>query len=114
MDNSNRDRLYEFIKRKLTLNDSLVLTSQTRLVEDLKLIGDDADEFMGDWAEEFSIEAGDFLLDSYFPAEGLNLIGAVLAPFRKKTQAVTLTIGMLEKAVDLGVWDTKKIENKTD
>jgi Protein of unknown function (DUF1493) len=114
MDNQNRDRLFKFIKRKLALNDSLTLTSKTRLVEDLKLLGDDADEFMGDWAEEFSIEAGDFRLDSYFPTEGLNLIGAVLAPFRKKIEAVTLTIEMLEKAMDLGVWDSKKIENRTD
>ena len=60
------NRLVEFTENEITPKTDAVLSRETRLVEDLGLIGDDADEFMGDFSKEFAVEGGDFEFSDYF------------------------------------------------
>ncbi len=84
---------------------STQLSSQTRLVEDLQLVGDDAFEFIEAYAERFSVEAGDFSFEKFFPVEGFNPLAVIADIFRKPKQLAPITIGMLVKAAAAGRWE---------
>lgn len=88
------------------LGKKVVLTRQTDLVEDLGLVGDDAVEFMDAYASEFNIEAGDYKFSSYFGPERLWL----LPGFSKGRRKISITLGMLELAAKVGVWDSRQLE----
>lgn len=105
------NRLVEFTENEITPKTGAVLSRETRLVEDLGLIGDDADEFMGDFSKEFAVEGGDFEFSDYFPPEGFDLVGMVGGLFSRDSEAGTITLGMPEHAAELGVWDTDRINS---
>lgn len=105
------NHLVEFTENEIAPMTNAVLSRETRLVEDLGLIGDDADEFMGNFSKEFAVEGGDFEFDDYFPPEGFDLIGMVGGLFSRDGGAKTITLGMLEHAAELGVWDTDQINS---
>lgn len=46
------------------------LTMGTRIGEDLRLIGDDADEFLDKFSKEFAVDLTAFPFSDYFPDEG--------------------------------------------
>jgi hypothetical protein len=101
------EKLVEFVVTETSPPANLVLSKQTDLVEDLNLVGDDADNFMGKFADEFRVEAGDFDFNDYFPAEGFNPFATVGGLFSNKLKGKSLkpiTLGMLEKAIQSGVW----------
>lgn len=46
------------------------LTLDTRIGEDLCIIGDDAEEFLFDYAQEYGVDFSKFEFGDYFPDEG--------------------------------------------
>lgn len=82
------------------------LTPQTDLAEDLGLVGQDAFDFMENYATQLSVNKGDYEWSNYFEPEGLWL----LPSFRKKQKKKPITLGMLALAAQMGTWNTKAIE----
>ncbi len=72
----------------------------TELVADLGLVGDDALQFMNDYATLFSLDWAEFRFDAYFEPEQLWLLPSLR---RRRTKQV-LTLGMLEAAALAGRW----------
>jgi hypothetical protein len=60
------------------------ITLSTRLAEDLKLLGDDASEFIERFSEQFNVDLSGFVFSDHFPAEGsaemLAYLSRVAAP----------------------------------
>lgn len=106
------ERIISLVEREVAPPKTLVLTRETDLVEDLGLSGDDADDFMGKYAEEFAVDAGDFDFSAYFPPEGfdpIGIFGRLISGSAKKNAIQPLTLGMLEKAAQNGVWKTEEL-----
>ncbi|MDH5381448.1 MAG: DUF1493 family protein [Cyclobacteriaceae bacterium] len=76
------------------------LIRETALEQDLKITGDDSDEFILAFSKEFNVDISDFDIGKYFSDEGGLSILHVL--FGKKTGKTPLTLGDLEKAVETG------------
>jgi Protein of unknown function (DUF1493) len=82
-----------------------VFTRQTDLVRDLGLVGDDAFEFMENYAACLNVKTGDFDWSDYFDPEGLWPLPKEGKPKKKKL----ITLGMLEMAAIDGEWDSNKL-----
>ncbi|BCQ27720.1 hypothetical protein NK8_59090 (plasmid) [Caballeronia sp. NK8] len=81
---------------------------------DLELSGDEAQIFMEGFFDHFGIERGDYEFDRYFGGEGFNLFAiffAMLSPSYKKRhfEREPITIRMLQRAIELGTWDSARI-----
>jgi len=81
------------------------LKKSTRIERDLKITGDDAVEFIMAFNERFDVDISEFMMDEYFEAEGMShmlpIIDFLLRRKKKRTRK-SLTIGDLEKAIELG------------
>ncbi|ABM35124.1 DUF1493 family protein [Paracidovorax citrulli] len=84
----------------------ITYTRDTELVKDLGLTGDDAFQFMEDFASRFNVMTGDYRSEDYFEPEGLWLLSA----FRKKKATTPVTLGMLLLAARDGIWDKNRLE----
>lgn len=105
--------LETFIRKEAGIRASRPVNRSDRLEDDLDLTGDDADDFMGKFFERFPVKYGDYEFHRYFSEEGFNLFSILLLSFskkqRKKYEKEALTVGMLEHAIHLGVWDSKRL-----
>ncbi|HEV3426846.1 MAG TPA: DUF1493 family protein [Paraburkholderia sp.] len=105
--------LEAFIRKEIGLSPKRPLNPFDILEDDLGVTGDDADDFMGAFSRRFNVESGDFDFHRYFEMEGLSVW-----PFSiftnwlhkrwgiKKYEREPLTLAMLQRAIDLGVWET--------
>jgi hypothetical protein len=114
MPSSIWDELESFVRSEAEVGKHRALTRGLNLETDLDLTGDDADDFMGKFFEKFKVEHGDFDFDRYFSAEGFNLFVVIGFFFskklRRKYDKEPLTLGMLEKAIEAGVWNSDALE----
>lgn len=105
--------LETFIRKEAGIRASRPVNRSDRLEDDLDLTGDDAGDFMGKFFERFPVKYGDYEFHRYFSEEGFNLFSILLLSFskkqRKKYEKEALTVGMLEHAIHLGVWDSKRL-----
>jgi Protein of unknown function (DUF1493) len=85
------------------------MTEGTDLRNDLRMAEEDADEFLAKLFREFSIAPGDFDFTRYFPSEGLWLL-PTFGLGKGRPAPRRLTIGMLVRAAETGVWHTSTIE----
>lgn len=76
-----------------------VITKDARLVEDLRIDGDDLAELMEVFFDRMQVDQRGFDADTYIPEEGLRLFG-------KKRQTRPLTVAMLMQSVWKGDWTT--------
>jgi hypothetical protein len=110
MPSSIWEELELFVRSETEISKHQALTRGLNLEKDLDLTGDDADDFMGKFFEKFRIEHGDFDFDRYFSPEGFNLFVVIGFAFSKKSRRKydkePLTLGMLEKAIEAGVWNS--------
>ena len=83
------------------------LTEHTRIVEDLKLDGDDGIEFIDSFHNEYPFESSGFNYANYFGSEGLSLGILNWIRGRKTPQRRPLTIGMLIDAAVNGKWTSQ-------
>jgi hypothetical protein len=113
MNNSTWQQLEAFVRREVGIRESRPLKHADRLEDDLDLSGDDADIFMGKFFDRFPVQPGDYDFARYFSEEGFNLFLILAMPFSKKLRQrydkAPLTVGMLECAIRLGVWDSAEL-----
>jgi acyl carrier protein len=93
-------------KRKL-------ISRHTRLQEDLRITGDDSDEFMAAFGKEFNVDVKNFRIGDYFDDEGDPILPSIIRTLFGKTKRTTktLTIGQLEKSVRAGRLDEDVINS---
>jgi acyl carrier protein len=84
------------------------LTRETSIENDLRITGDDADEFIIAFGKEFNVDVSKFPIGDYFGDEGDPILPAILGKERKLKK---LTIGQLEKAVVAGHLDENVINS---
>lgn len=63
------ENIFVFVARELPSYKG-ELTMGTRIGEDLKLIGDDAEEFLDKFSKEFTVDLSELPFSDYFPEEG--------------------------------------------
>jgi hypothetical protein len=87
------------------------LTRETQLQRDLKIWGDDADEILIKFSEEFHVDVSQFPLGKYFEDEGDQTFLDIVRFFsrKKKQPKKVLTIGDLERSVVAGRLDESVI-----
>ena len=109
------DELENFVRKEAGVFSNKILRPETSLEDDLDITGDDSDIFMERFFSYFLVDVGDFKIDRYFSGEGGGLLSiltkAISINSTGKFDKIPLTLGMLEKAIDLKMWDTERIEN---
>lgn len=83
------------------------LSGTTRLGADLGLDGDDASEFMTDFAKTFEVDLSEFSFVDHFSVEsGLNPIGLLVRLFTKgkRSEAADVRIDDLVRAAEAKKW----------
>jgi acyl carrier protein len=85
----------------------------TRIKEDLKINGDDADKFLIAFGNEFKVDVSQFKIDEYFDDEGEPILRAIIRMVtgKQRRQTKELTITHLEKAVLAGRLDEEVINS---
>ena len=102
-----------FLREQIGLYPTDKVTASDRLEEDLHVTGDDAAELMEAFADRFKVANGDFVFQRHFYEEGYNLFSFVDFLFRRKRPKIEkepLTVAMLQRAIDLGVWVSQRIK----
>lgn len=89
------------------------ITKESSLEKDLKITGDDSDEFLIAFGKEFNVDVSQFRIGDYFSGEGDKILPAIIRLFtgKEKRQRKVLTIGHLEKAVIAGRLDEEVINS---
>lgn len=87
------------------------ITRETTLEGDLRITGDDSDEFLIAFGKEFNVDVSKFPIGDYFGDEGDPILPAIIRFLfnKKKRQTKPLTVGQLEKAVIAGRLDEEVI-----
>lgn len=109
--------LEAFIREEIGLSPKKPLRPSDTLENDLGVTGDDADDFMGAFSKRFSVEHGDFDFHRYFEMEGFSVWPfSVFTSWLHKRWGIKtykerepLTVAMLQRAIDLGVWETERL-----
>ena len=82
------------------------INRDTQLLSDLKITGDDADEFLLAFSNEFKVDISSFKIDEYFSDEEDYVSSTFKDLFRNKYQGKKpLTVSHLEKAILVGRLD---------
>lgn len=116
MDNSNWNLIVEFTHKYWSFRNE-VLTKGTRLQEDLGIKGDDADNFISDFANTFKVNIDNVDLSKYFESDNDDLLSSIVALFKNKSNMKskkegTLTLGDLEYALEIGKLDDNNINKQ--
>ena len=97
---------FPFLFKKKEIN------RDTKLVVDLKITGDDADDFFIAFAEKFNVDISGFKIGDYFGNEEDFVASLIKDLFRNKEKGrKSLNIGHLEKAVIVGRLDEDVINS---
>ncbi len=96
MVNDDLDRVRALLVNETGIRSSKV-TESSRLVEDLRIDGDDLADLMHSYFERLSVDQTGFNADRYIPDEGFSLFGR-----ERKTQPIT--VSMLVEGVRSGRW----------
>lgn len=97
---------FPFLFKKKEIN------RDTKLVVDLKITGDDADDFFIAFAEKFNVDISGFKIGDYFGNEEDFVSSLIKDLFRNKEKGrKSLNIGQLEKAVIVGRLDEDVINS---
>ncbi|WP_233831648.1 DUF1493 family protein [Paraburkholderia sp. ZP32-5] len=113
--------LENFLRDKKYLSPREVLRPDIDIRWKLGIDGDDAVAFIPAFFETFQIREGDFLYSRYFDGEGISSFSALLTllfalffknyreEVRQQRQASIVTPQMLQRAIELGVWDSQRL-----
>jgi hypothetical protein len=106
--------LVSFIRKKLRYPTRLPISPDTSVEDNLGVTGDDSPEFMEAFFVRFNVDPGDFDCNRYFEGEGVfdpfsAVLRSVFRRSRKESQRQPLTVAMLQRAIDLGVWDSERL-----
>ena len=106
------EKLRQFIIRE-RWEYNFPLKRDTQIGSDLKIYGDDSDEFLIAFSKEFNVDVSKFKIGDYFGDEGDPILPAIIRVVtgKKKRQTKVLTIGHLEKAIEAGRLDEEVINS---
>ena len=90
-----------------------VISRDTKLEGDLKITGDDSDEFLIAFGKEFNVDVINFRIGEYFGDEGDPILPTIIRPLlgKEKRKTKVLTVGHLEKAILAGRLDEEIINS---
>ena len=104
-----------FVRKESGVFPNKILKPDTSLEDDLDITGDDSVAFMEEFFSYFQVDVGNFNINRYFLGEGGGLLEMLTSGILKKRAGklnrVPLTLRMLEKAINLKVWNTERIED---
>ncbi|MCC8395143.1 DUF1493 family protein [Paraburkholderia sp. MMS20-SJTR3] len=115
-----------FLRERGFLSPREVLRPDIDVRWELGIEGDDAAAFTPDFFRTFQIKEGDFAYDRYFGSEEFNpffpLHSLLFAVFfrryreevRGQREASKLTPRTLQRAIELGVWDSERLTDLKD
>lgn len=110
------DELKKFIRSEIWISDKRQLFPADVVEDDYGSTGDDADQFMEEFFHRFSIGRGDYDFHRYFEIEcsgpPIPFFGRwYMRKVLKIPEYVRepLTVAMLQRAIDLGVWDSQRV-----
>lgn len=111
MDNNIFESIKSFVEKQ-RWQYPFALERTTKIEKDLKITGDEADEFIIAFGKQFNIDVSNFNIDEYFEPEGDKILPAIVRFFtgQKKTKNKELVLGDLERAVIVGKLDNIVIE----
>jgi hypothetical protein len=112
MNNKILEEIKEFIEKE-RWKYPFELNEQTRLEQDLKIYGDDADEFFLAFGKEFKVDTSKFSVAAYFRSEGDPFLSGIIRWLTNKIKIgrKNLTIKHLVKAVEAGRLDEDVINS---
>lgn len=89
------------------------ISRDTQLEGDLKITGDDSDEFIVAFGKEFGVDVKNFRIGDYFGDEGDPILPAIIRPLlgKEKRKTKTLTVGHLLKGIEAGRLDEEVINS---
>ncbi|MFT4064658.1 DUF1493 family protein [Paraburkholderia sp.] len=109
------DNLLSFINKQAGLWRQHILVASTTIERDLGVTGIDAGEFMEAFFQHFNVDPGDYDEARYFGPEGFELGLSFITRWIERRHKVKrppkeiLTIGMLQRAIEFGVWDSQRL-----
>ena len=84
-----KDEIIKFVQTELwDIRKGIDL--ETRLLEDIGIDGDDADEFFQKYSEKFKVDLSEMNWDKHFGSEGLNLLGIFNKSFWEKAESIRI------------------------
>lgn len=99
-------RIYELVRRYdgVYLFKQKMLAPQIDIDTDLNFEREEAQALMEEFFLEFSVDRGNFLIETYYPDE--SSLAAILNPFNKREVPVVpdFTLGMLIESARAGRW----------
>lgn len=116
------DRLIGFVNRQVGKSWWLTdeLNQSTRILEDLRVDGDDAVDFFLAFGNEFDVDLSKFELAKYFNSEGFDpigisalfyrIVGRKASPDNNRSSRVSINLGHLLRAIEWGRLDSFLIE----
>jgi len=97
-----------FVKNQIGKH-NFFLTKETTIENDLRITGDDADEFMIEFFKEFQIDVKDYDFRNHFEVEGFALFNLAkligLKTYHSNKETIPITLGHLEKVVKMKKWE---------
>ncbi len=106
MENKNYTKVIKFVYKK-RWKYKKEITSESTLEKDLGITGDDGEDFMFDFFNEFNIDYDKFNPNRYFHREGHDTIFSIIFSFlvrNKSTPKYDIKISDLEKALQEKKW----------
>ena len=109
--------LEEFLRTEIGLPLKFTIKLSSSLEDDFGVTGDDASKLINTFATHFNVQPGDFEFLRYFHMEGFSvwpfsIVTRYLLKLRGvkdyKTKEI-ITVGMLQRAIELGVWDSERV-----
>ncbi|ADG19961.1 protein of unknown function DUF1493 [Paraburkholderia atlantica] len=109
--------LEEFLREKIGIPQKIAIKPSSSLEDDFGVTGDDASKLINTFAITFNVQPGDFEFLRYFNMEGFSVWPfSILTRYLLKLRGVKdyknkepITVGMLQRAIELGVWDSQRV-----
>ncbi|MBB5423620.1 hypothetical protein HDG40_001764 [Paraburkholderia sp. JPY158] len=109
--------LEEFLREKIGIPPKIEIKPSSSLEDDFGVTGDDASKLINTFAITFNVQPGDFEFLRYFNMEGFSVWPfSILTRYLLKLRGVKdyknkepITVGMLQRAIELGVWDSQRV-----
>jgi hypothetical protein len=106
------NQLIEFVQKQSCLN-NFPITSETDIIEDLGMDGDEGIDFMILYGKTFNVNLTEMFVHKYFAAEGGQFMAGMLEKIGiKKSKRKSLTVGDLQMGIEVGYLNDNMIEGK--
>ena len=84
------NKIIEFVSNETRISKKVKINLNTRLLEDIRIDGDDAIEFFEKYSKAFNVNIDDIILKKHFGDEGFNPFTIFFSLFCKKLSSITV------------------------